>query len=115
VNISTETLHLRHLVKDILYRLEMSAFSKMGEGIRSDVIYIGTTLFNVNDNYYHFYCAAITLTPRLSLKKNVHVFRVRGVCFCFWQLLFNCNCFDKSIQGGLMVIRMNYSLFNSLG
>lgn len=38
VNVSIETVHVRNLVKDMHYHLQMAAYNRMGEGVKSELI-----------------------------------------------------------------------------
>jgi hypothetical protein len=41
VNQTTDFVYLHHLVKNMQYRLQMTAVNRKGEGVLSDIIYLG--------------------------------------------------------------------------
>ena len=38
------SVHVRHVVRGLRYRVQLSAVNSAGEGLRSDVLYIGQSL-----------------------------------------------------------------------
>ena len=45
VNSSLEAIYVHHLVRDMTYRVQLSAFNRMGEGARSEPVVVGMFIF----------------------------------------------------------------------
>lgn len=45
VNFSIESVHVHHLVRDMPYRLQMAAYNRMGEGVKSEPLILGENKF----------------------------------------------------------------------
>ena len=41
LNSSLEAIYIHHLVKDMTYKIYMSAFNNAGEGVKSDLVLVG--------------------------------------------------------------------------
>jgi len=41
VNATVESAYVANVLKEVFYKLYMTAYNRIGEGVKSDVIYIG--------------------------------------------------------------------------
>lgn len=52
VNVSIETVHVRNLIKDMSYHIQMAAYNRMGESVKSELIRFGRSASETGEPLY---------------------------------------------------------------